>query len=353
MRFLCAMVILVLFLFGCSETTKLQSNDARIQMFEELQNFLKIEIYRGNERKFMMHEVLSDRTNSDGRKMGDFYIETSEKADKLILPIIEDIDKLKQGMFKYKWEWYRIGSKKRSQMEDVNKFVYDLKEKTLCAIPYSMSLSKVDASIILLRSKLSQLMIRQHRNEEKWNFKDPQITTFLDKNDLNLKIEKAILSSNVSFDDRECLKQLYIILTELAYLEKPNDFSPYDFFAYLTTIQTKLASARALFLELVNSRYTYCGFIFRDIRPLIQGPNYLKKDEEGIFEVSIAVADDDLHPHAIINGQAITEYKDNKALFRVKYSGNDKLILNGTVGIKYPTGVYRQMPFERIVNFIE
>lgn len=183
-----------------------------------------------------------------------------------------------------------------------------------------------------------------------WNFKSSSINKFKDNKDLVKQVEKMMSKNKFNDkDDAEIIKQLYMELTKnerydtdelknIHWIGKTFDHSPLvAAVASLTSLQQEILSARASAVTHIKNKIGIGEYSFNKVVGLAYGPEIANQGDEIELSVMMAAFDSDNQP-TITGPGSISYPEDGQGKMKVKISGGNEMVLNGTVSIKKKTG---------------
>ncbi len=198
-----------------------------------------------------------------------------------------------------------------------------------------------------------------------WNFKSSHINNFKDNADLVKQVDKMMAKNKYNDkDDAEVIKQLYMELTKnerydseesknIHWIGKTFDHSPLvAALASLTSLQQEILSARATAVTHIKNRVSTGEYSFNKVVGLAYGPSIANAGEEIDLSIMMAAFDSDNQP--TISGPGITTYPGNgQGKLKVKVSGNNEMVLNGTVSIKKKSGEIKTEKWSHTVKIMK
>lgn len=210
-----------------------------------------------------------------------------------------------------------------------------------------------------LRKSYSEMLASSSGTEERsYFFKDPQISSFNNFEDLDNHIRKAIASSNVSPDDQDALRMIYSDLTGSMHfattiLNENKGWS--SDFGSLMKFENDILKLRIDLLRTLRSRSSGDNYSFNKILPVANGPEAVKAGSGFQVKVFMAALDSDKQPVVTINGGGqLIETRDGMGIIQVNApSANGKIKLNGTITVLNKSGISKTLPWEKEIVVVK
>jgi gliding motility-associated protein GldM len=216
------------------------------------------------------------------------------------------------------------------------------------------------------REELTELIASSMPSDgKKFFFKAPAINTFKDQKDLSLQLDKAILQSNVSPEDREAIKKIYMALTKsersvvsevknVHWIGKTFDHSPsVAALASLSAMQKEILTARADAVALIRSRVSGGEYSFNKIMAVAYGPEVANVNEEVEVQVLMVAFDSDRQPTVKLNGADLPKNQIHDGKGHIQVKGASDVKLTGTITILNKSGIPKTMPWEKTIKIMK
>jgi len=195
-------------------------------------------------------------------------------------------------------------------------------------------------------------------------FKAEPINKFKDNFELDKMVE-AMMAKNKKYneqDDKEVLKEIYIKLTKQEFIEhegtemhwiaKTFDHSPIvAAIASLTAIQQEVLAARATALQHIKGKVSTGEYSFNKVMAIAYGPQIANANDEVEVGVMMAAFDSDNQP--TVTGPGAITVADGRGTLKVKVSGGNEMVLNGTVAIKKKSGEMKTEPWTHTIKIMK
>jgi gliding motility-associated protein GldM len=347
--------------------------NAFVAIEENVQKGSLTQLDRGEASKADLVEAKNDISPEKVKKVK-YFLEIIDKIDKETASRIKEIDNIKLEILKKSGE--KVDVEKLNDKETILWKKYSDKEPLK---PSRMNLMAVqakdqfdvpmheiigdDLTNITGTGKHLWKSYNSYRNTicdlvgtysppggKTWSFKASDINAFEDNADLSKKVDKMMGKSKFNdVDDYEVLKQLYIELTKnerynteelknIHWIGKTFDHSPLvAAIASLTSLQQEILSARATAVTHIKNRVSTGEYSFNKVVGLAYGQPIANVGDEVELSVMMAAFDSDNQP-TITGPGAISYPGDGQGILKVRVSGSNEMVLNGTVSIKKKSG---------------
>jgi len=347
--------------------------NAFVAIEENVQKGSLTQLDRGEASKADLVEAKNDISPEKVKKVK-YFLEIIDKIDKETASRIKEIDNIKLEILKKSGE--KVDVEKLNDKETILWKKYSDKEPLK---PSRMNLMAVqakdqfdvpmheiigdDLTNITGTGKHLWKSYNSYRNTicdlvgtysppggKTWSFKASDINAFEDNADLSKKVDKMMGKSKFNdVDDYEVLKQLYIELTKnerynteelknIHWIGKTFDHSPLvAAIASLTSLQQEILSARATAVTHIKNRVSTGEYSFNKVVGLAYGQPIANVGDEVELSVMMAAFDSDNQP-TITGPGAISYPGDGQGILKVRASGSNEMVLNGTVSIKKKSG---------------
>lgn len=362
--------------------------DAFVAIEENIQISNLNEYGRGQEKKFDLEEVATDKSNPEAMKKAIALLKVVNQIDKMTADNVKMIDDMKLEILKkcsenieqtgegfiikkpynekeplkpIRMDLMKVeGKDKYDEPMDVMGIAEDIKRPTGNGIKLWNSYNQYRSDLCALIASSSS------SKEKKYSFTDPKINSFVDFTDIRKKLDKSIKS--VAMDDQEALIKIYSSLTKNERVDDPEadlkgihwvgktfDHSPsVAALASLSSLQKEILTARADAVSLIRSRVGGGEYSFNKIMALAYGPEVANQNEDVEVQVLMAAFDSDKQPKVVVtSGNAtLRETKEGKGYVVTKGS-NGELHLTGTITILNKSGIPKMMPWEKTIQIMK
>ncbi len=362
--------------------------NAFVAIEENVQKGALTQFERGEASKADLVEAKNDISPEKVKKVK-YFLSIIEKIDKETASRIKEIDDLKFDILKKSGEKAEIAKDK--DKETILWKSYSTKEPLKPARLNLMAVEAKDQFDIPMHTIIGEDLTNitgsgkalwenynNYRNTicnlvgtysppagKVWNFKSNHINNFKDNADLVKQVDKMMAKNKYNDkDDAEVIKQIYMELTKneryeseelknIHWIGKTFDHSPLvAALASLTSLQQEILSARATAVTHIKNRVSTGEYSFNKVVGLAYGPSIANAGEEIDLSVMMAAFDSDNQP--TITGPGISTYPGNgQGKLKVKVSGNNEMVLNGTVSIKKKSGEIKTEKWSHIVKIMK
>jgi len=366
--------------------------DAFVAIEENIQKANITEVFRGDDKRAELTEISVDNSNKVRAAKAKKYLEVVEDIDKMTAECIHLIDKVKIQILEECGE----DVKAKGDMAIIT-IPYDAKNSP--CTPIRMNLDRVEGkdkyddpmrvmlgadtdikkpkgrgmeiwkSLLKYRKDITEIIASTRiitdksgklKFDSQFYFKAPELNKFKNPQDLNNQIQKAVLASKVSVDDKDVLMEIYRGLSKeefstvhevenVHWVGKTFDHAPsVAAIASLSSLQRDILSARAAAIAHIRSRVGGGDFTFNEIMPLAIGPEVVNEGEEFDVEVLMAAYDTDKKPRVTMNGESVSDVRDGKGIVGLK-GGSGMMELKGTIAVQNRQGVWKEREWTKSV----
>lgn len=366
--------------------------DAFVAIEENIQKANITEVFRGDDKRAELVEISVDKSNKVRAAKAKKYLEVVADIDKMTAERIQLIDKVKIQILeecgediKAKGDLAIITTPYdaknapctpiRMNLDHVEgKDKYDDPMRVMLGaatdikkpkgrgmeiwkslLGFRKGLTEIIASSRIITDKSGQLKF-----DSQFYFKAPELNKFKNPQDLNNQIQKAVVASNVSVDDKDVLMEIYRSLSKeefstvhevenVHWVGKTFDHAPsVAAIASLSSLQRDILSARAAAIAHVRSRVGGGDFTFNEIMPLAIAPDVVNEGEDFDLEVLMAAYDTDKKPRVTMNGELVSDVRDGKGILSLK-GGSGLMELKGTIAVQNRQGVWKEREWTKSV----
>lgn len=366
------LIYLVLMALLALNVTKEVLN-AFVAIEENVQKGSLTQLERGEASKADLVEAKNDISPEKVKKVK-YFLEIIDKIDKETASRIKEIDNIKLEILKKSGElvdveklndketilWKKYSDKEPLKPSRMNLMAVQAKDQF--DVPMHEIIGE-DLTNITGKGKDLWKSYNSYRNTicdlvgtysapggKSWSFKSSDINAYEDNADLSRKVDKMMEKSKFNDkDDYEVLKQLYIELTKnerynteelknIHWIGKTFDHSPLvAAIASLTSLQQEILSARATAVTHIKNRVSTGEYSFNKVVGLAYGQPIANVGDEVELSVMMAAFDSDNQP--TITGPGSISYPgDGQGKLKVRVSGSNEMVLNGTVSIRKKSG---------------
>lgn len=198
-----------------------------------------------------------------------------------------------------------------------------------------------------------------------YKFKVEPINEFKDNLDLEKMVDKMIDKNGKAYnwqEDREVLKDIYLKLTKLELKEfeglkmhwvaRTFDHSPIvAAMCSLTALESEVLGARAAALNHLKGKVSTGEYSFNKVMAIAYGPQIGNANDEVEVGVMMAAFDSDNQP--TVTGPGAITVADGRGTLKVKISGGNEMVLNGTVSIKKKSGEMKTEPWTHTIKIMK
>lgn len=349
--------------------------DAFVAIEKNLQVAAITQLDRGDSALKDLKEAGEDKTNPAKVQKVKYFLTVIDKINAATAKRIEEIDAVKMVCLEKSGE---ILTPKFEGEESVIWTAYDKKTPLKPALINLMAINAKDQYDVPMHEIIGEDLdpitgsgkelwasYNSFRNEicdlagtysppggKKFVFKSTAINTFKDNQELEKQVDAMIKKNEKKFnilDDGEVIKQIYMSLSKnevadmheeknLHWIARTFDHAPIvAALASLTALQQEVLSARATAIALIKSRVSTGEYSFNKIMPLAYGPAIANANDEVELKVMMAAFDSDNQP-VVTGSGSVTYPQDGTGVLKVKVSGGNEMVLNGTVSIKKKSG---------------
>lgn len=354
-----------------------------IRVFNEVQHNMLIRDLSSEEQLSIMEEHSEDKSNPDFRKKMLKLMSFIDDIEKTMSLGIQEIDELKIELLKSAGE--KVYSKNNEIIKrypdknspfitlliDPSKIKNPLDYKSVDNIMFG---NKNSARKILLSKnkicvKLAQKLegsVSHDFSDKLFYFNPPNLHSFRNQKELEIKVRSAIKKSNVNADDQEMIVSIYDVLysSEMIHGKHWENYtfeglSLIDALTNLTIIQRQLFEARTNFLMAISYRVAFCGctmFDYSQTRPIVDAPGVVKKGDS--IEVRVFIATAKNYPQ---NQIKLSSGQQNKVLLdkngmqyiKLKADKSKEINLSGSYTIFNYAGIPRTYPWKKKVYVLD
>jgi hypothetical protein len=359
--------------------------DAFVAIEENIQVTNQNEFARGNEKKAQLTEQVNIATDQKLKALAKNQLETAELIDQETAKFIAYVDQLKMELLTSCGEEISEGKDKivlqaysqkeplkpaRLNLEKVNaKDNYDVAMHMF--IGESITSPKGEGlklwnSYLAYRDKITEILAKSAPSEGKaYFFKVPTIKSFLDYNDLNKQIIKAIEKSHVHPDDHEIVRKLFSSLTKQEYstvndvknihwIGKTFDHAPsVAAIASLSSLQNEVLSARADAISHIRGRIGGSDYAFNKIMPLAYGPDLVNSGDQIDIKVLMAAYDSYSNPTVRTESGTVESISNGIGNISLKAGSPGEMRIKGSIAVKTKRGEMKEMPWEKEIRVMK
>ncbi|MFT5778238.1 MAG: gliding motility-associated protein GldM [Crocinitomicaceae bacterium] len=363
--------------------------DAFVAIEENIQKANLTELFRGDERRQELQEVILDTSNPLKVKKAKLLEKAIRDIDAMTEKRIRMIDGLKLEILNACGEDTETVAAEKAIIKEK----YDASKNALKPIRMNLEFvsgkDRYDESMYImigddiknptgkglelwksfndyrteLTEKIASTQIGGDDNpafDKDYFFKAPRINAYESQAELKSKIQKAMDKSKVHEDDQTMIMEIYSSLTKVElstvhdvnnvhWIGKTFDHAPsVAALASLSSMQKDILAARANALTLIRSRVTGADYNFNHIMGLAYGPEVVNQGEDFDVQVMMVAYDSDNQPEVSMNGENISDVSGGKGTIKLKGT-NGTMNLTGTVSVKNRQGVKKSMKWEKSV----
>ncbi len=359
--------------------------DAFVAIEENIQVTNENEYARGQEKYLDIREVTRDDGDPALQTRAEKLFETVQKIDKITAARIDEIDRLKLRILEECGEDIKSVGKANSIIADMNRdnplqpvrmHLANVRAQDNYDVPMRILIGEnikhpEGAGMQLwknynkYRKELTELIassVPVNEGRDPFYFRDPGINRFSGFDDLNRKVQEAIDASNVSMDDKEAIKKIYVSLTKQEYSEvqeiknvhwigKTFDHAPaVAAIASLSSLQKEILTARADAVSVIASRISGSPFSFDKIMALAYGPEIVNANEDVELKVLMVAYNSLREPEVTTDRGSVKSVKDGKALIRLNAGSSDELKISGEITINNKAGIPKTLPWSKTIR---
>ncbi len=349
--------------------------DAFVAIENNLQVAAVTQLERGNSAESDLKSEADDKSNPIKQQKIRYYLDVIKKINKITAENIEKIDAIKMDILKQSGEvldvkneneetviWVPYNKAKeplkpaKINLMAINaKDQYDVPMHTIIGEnlePVTGSGKELWADYNKFRGELCDLLgTYAPPGGRSFKFKSKAINSFKNNADLEKQVEKMINANTAANlkDDAEDIKTIYMALSKnefadmgeekhLHWVARTFDHAPLvAALASLTAVQQEILNGRASAIACIKARVSTGEYSFNKVIGLAFGPQLANSGDDVEISVMMAAFDSDNKPEVKTNSGQIT-YLEGKGIVKVKASGSNEMVLNGTVSIKKKSG---------------
>lgn len=324
------------------------------------------ECNNGNRSYYELQDMAMDRSDPGKVQKVKSQLEKVKEIDAICKNIFKKVEDAKIELFKSIGEQVNTPNAKNivsipySERNPLSAGIYNLKQVKYSGQTKILGVdgklgNSLMTSMIEFRKNICELLVSSaiiNEGNKPYFFNDPQIESFKDYNDLVKQLDKAIDNSNVSYDDMEALKKIYISLshTKEEWSEiLSGNMSWLTAFAALCTFQHEVLLARTNALSLIRSRVGGSDIYgFNKLEAIVVGPGVAHNGEDIVFEVIMGALNEDNQPLVEVSGGAkVVEVKNGRAYLTTNIGNAKEINLKGTISIRNKSGIPIILPWSK------
>lgn len=353
-------------LFSCANDVQ-QATDTLL--LEQQQEHV-LNVYSSvQENRWTFDYLANESSSPESQKTGNWYLHMLSKADSTCYRFMEYTNKLKMSiLYKLNPAYGKSAGKDRvivqrmgSKENPLPSVIDFTKVKGKTTVDLSIHKKRIRSFLIINRRKLCYLaslhkmMFDANPDCRFRPFQPPLITSFRDKNDLRLKLEKAINKQSVTPDAREQLIQLYQLLSftdqELDKLLR-EDMDWRDAMKTVLAIEQKIQMARRYVTEAFSTQFSFCSFPFEKVSTFvdIEESSFTKGDSltysvcvGGVFELNSRPVIQTIYGKPVRYNEGVTTLK-------TVIPDKNQFELNGTITIFFSSGIPKTFHWSKIIQ---
>ncbi len=362
--------------------------DAFVAIEKNLHSGAIAQLDRGDSAILALKQEMND-PNPEKVKKVKYYLTMAEKINALSAARIEEIDKIKIDCMEKMGEI--IAPKDKSEeaivwvpynkAKDPNrpallnlmavqaKDGYDVPMHEIIGedlAPVTGSGKELWANYIKYRTDLcNTLGTYDVPGGKSYKFKVEAINKYKDNVELEKLVDKMIDKNGTGYnfqEDREVLKEIYIKLTknefeefeglQMHWIARTFDHSPIvAAMCSLTALQQEILAARATALNHIKGKVSTGEYSFNKVMAIAYGPQIANSNDEVEIGVMMAAFDSDNQP--TVTGPGAITVADGRGTLKVKVSGGNEMVLNGTVAIKKKSGEMKTEPWTHTIKIMK
>lgn len=336
----------------CTQNQVVNLNDIDFFMCQQMQFSTLTEYYRGNEKKYELKEIAMDKSEP-----------TKITKTKVLLGSIELIE---EGMNRFLKMVNELKTRvsPNSKVENPHWMIQDITKpfrtginaisgkKLILNESILKDYEAFKAEVLVFRKVLVENAVAKSNEDKQVVFQDPNIINNLEVNEIGWILDTALEKGNVSLDDREAIRKMYIELTNLANISPSNIKSPSEFLGLLLSIENGVFSTRADAFSLIRSRIGGCGLIVDRIKVFVDSPRSCIEGEEFIVKAYIGVYSESLTPEATINQGEIDKIENGCVVYKVRANKKNEMQISGTLTTFNKSGIPISLPWKKTIKVL-